>query len=577
MRIGSATPSIEWVRSPTFAVAAIVTLLGLLPFVVGGADMPLGPDAPVYIWWYRLTGLEGLAAVSKRPGALGLALASRGPLSPNPASSLIALEVGAAVAIAVAVAILASRSGVRSWVGRTVAGGIAGVMALGLSAGWISNAAFAVCYFAAVVLLTREGSRGWFGPGVALGAAALCHPLFFALGGTVLLVVGGIEWFRGDRSNAWQIGLSLGLGALLGGAALAAASMGSTWSGQPTSGDALFRAAGLTPLLAERYREGFLAQWGGGLWLALPIVLLLLGLARGRAGRIAAVWVAVSILAIPFFLMTGIAPAARLPRWALPLPIFLALAGERIWRGDLPPIVRRVLGALAVLVAVGLLIGAASLRPSFTTDERAAIVGAWSRPPPSSAPIVASVAFEPIQPANRVMEVWNELRAMLPPEVTHRVFVFYGEPGDLEEGRPIRQGDGLDEALSETTLRWIREHGGEPWAVRPSAGDGQAQASTSGDLLQPSSRGASVLWVVTLLGAWIVAGWPWSRTGSEADGWAEALLVGAVMLTWAAFLLDRAGMSLHGMVMGSACLAVATGLSWAVGRLDARIQWPPER
>ena len=38
----------------------------------------MGPDAPVYLWWSRLAGVEGLSAIAYRPGAPALSLVARG-------------------------------------------------------------------------------------------------------------------------------------------------------------------------------------------------------------------------------------------------------------------------------------------------------------------------------------------------------------------------------------------------------------------------------------------------------------------------------------------------------------------
>ena len=50
-------------------VALALVLLGwfLGPFAARGAGFPVGPDAPVYLWWSRLAGAEGLSAIAHRP------------------------------------------------------------------------------------------------------------------------------------------------------------------------------------------------------------------------------------------------------------------------------------------------------------------------------------------------------------------------------------------------------------------------------------------------------------------------------------------------------------------------------
>ena len=41
----------------------------------------MGPDAPVYLWWSRLAGADGLSAIAHRPGAPALSLTLEGTLA----------------------------------------------------------------------------------------------------------------------------------------------------------------------------------------------------------------------------------------------------------------------------------------------------------------------------------------------------------------------------------------------------------------------------------------------------------------------------------------------------------------
>ena len=72
-------------RRPSDATLLAGLAVGLLawacaPFLLQVLRTPLGPDVPVYLWWTRIAGAEGLAAVGERPGTAALALALAGTL-----------------------------------------------------------------------------------------------------------------------------------------------------------------------------------------------------------------------------------------------------------------------------------------------------------------------------------------------------------------------------------------------------------------------------------------------------------------------------------------------------------------
>ena len=93
----------------------------------------MGPDAPVYLWWSRLAGVEGLSAIANRPGAPALSLVLEGTLGLSVVQVTAALEVALGVAVGLSSAALVRRHTEAS--GSALAGLLAGTFAVHLAAG----------------------------------------------------------------------------------------------------------------------------------------------------------------------------------------------------------------------------------------------------------------------------------------------------------------------------------------------------------------------------------------------------------------------------------------------------------
>src|ERR671937_2962755 len=160
------------------AVAIIGWFLGL--FVLHGLRFPVGPDAPVYLWWTRLSGSEGLSAVGHRPGVPALTLVLEGTLHVSVVSALAALECAVPVALGLSAAALvrSSGGGRPAW---ALAGALAGTFAVHVAAGYVSTLVFAALFIGAAVLLCGPGRRATVGAGALLAAGGLAHPIFFLL------------------------------------------------------------------------------------------------------------------------------------------------------------------------------------------------------------------------------------------------------------------------------------------------------------------------------------------------------------------------------------------------------------
>ena len=141
---------IDLVALGALAAGLLAWYVGL--FVVRGFAYPVGPDGPVYLWWTRLAGHDGLSAVS-RPGVPAIALVLQGTLHLPLTAVLSAIEcvLGAAVGLGAAALVRQPSGGaVRSpagqsepWATWVVAGMLAGTFAVHLAAGYLANLAFA--------------------------------------------------------------------------------------------------------------------------------------------------------------------------------------------------------------------------------------------------------------------------------------------------------------------------------------------------------------------------------------------------------------------------------------------------
>ena len=156
----------------------------LWPFVVEGDRFPLGPDAPVYLWWTRLASLEGLSSVGSRPGVPALSLVISGALGFPVVQVTAALEVALGVGLGLASFAVVRRAGVA---GAALAGMLAGTFGVHLAAGYLANLAMAASFIAAIALLDRRTTRSAVVAALVLAASGLAHPQFFLIGMVILL------------------------------------------------------------------------------------------------------------------------------------------------------------------------------------------------------------------------------------------------------------------------------------------------------------------------------------------------------------------------------------------------------
>ncbi|MGA9161015.1 MAG: hypothetical protein WB297_09165, partial [Actinomycetota bacterium] len=211
---GSATDRRRTEAFLIFGLAVVLLAWFLWPFVARGASFPIGPDAPVYLWWSRLAGVEGLSAIGSRPGVPALSLVVQGTLGLTVVQATAALEVALGVAVGLSSAALVRRgTGAMGW---ALAGLLAGTFAVHLAAGYVANLITAAAFLAAGTLLDDRRLRAALLATVVLAGGGLSHPQFLAVCVAILLVAAATAW-RDDRREAFRLaGTALGGGAIVG-------------------------------------------------------------------------------------------------------------------------------------------------------------------------------------------------------------------------------------------------------------------------------------------------------------------------------------------------------------------------
>ncbi len=559
----------------------------LFPVALRGAAFPLGPDAPVYLWWIRLAGLEGLSAVGNRPGVPALALALRGALGLSEVQVVAALEGALGVGTGLAAAALVRLARSPSTRGRTaawwLAGLLAGTFAVHLAAGYLANLAFAAAFLAAGALLASGGRRSAAGAAALLGAGGLAHPLFLLVGVAILGLTAALVW-REDRAGAARAALAgLGGGALAG-AGLLAAMAGPAPLGVDTSKDGFLRRAGLIAELRDAYRDRFLQRWARYVqWASVPLAVAGLGRTGGFLGPFLAAWGLLTAVGVTVSLATGLAPADRFVTFGFVVPILSALGLLRLraaLRGR-PVLAAVAAGGLLLAMLAGSLIAWQRQAPFVSRLEVARVTAAsrWIAATPPGTTIVVPVDQEGPAVTFLASRAANVIRAAVPPDRIRDVVVLVPPPrgeadavrralarvtrADVERassGSPGRLDvllapfDRPDARLAAPPWRRVAPgvflRGAEPGAPLPAAPDPLRPSS-------PAGIAAATVASLLLLGA---VGYGWGRAASldRRSALALAPAVGAAAVLLAAVLVERLGAPLDGGPLGG-WLASALG------------------
>jgi hypothetical protein len=534
----------------------------------------VGPDAPVYLWWSRLAGADGLSAIAHRPGAPALSLILEGTLSLSVVQATAALEVVLGVAVGLASAALVRRRA--GAVGSALAGLLAGTFAVHLAAGYVANLITAAAFLAAGALLDDPRRRAAVLAAVVLAGGGLAHPQFFLVCVAILLVAATAA-SRSDRPEAFRIA-----GTAVGGAAALGIGLLAVRPGAPplevdTSKDAFLRRAGLTSELRSAYLDRFVHRWTRYVqWVSVPLAAIGFTAPNGNAGRILRSWFVLTFAGVAFALLTGWLPADRFVTFGFAIPILAALGLVRVWRR----LERR--RTLAVVVTAAL-----------TLSMLAGSAIAWNRQDPFlsedevRALAVANEVVSQLEPGTPVAFLVNEpddtvsflatragnvIRAGVPPDRIRDVVVVVPSVG----GAPASGERGALERLTARDLSAAEARSGRKAEIIVLTPFDEVDQPTDAlvvdpsqpvkdlypvDPLEPSSAAGIARASIVALALLTVAGYGWARIGltDAITAAAAAPAVGAAMLILVGTALDALGVALGTTVGALAASAIAGG------------------
>jgi hypothetical protein len=443
--------------------------LGLLvavlqPTVGRGYRLGEGPDFPVYLWWTRVAAAQGLSLVGSRPGTPPLLAVIQGTLHVSTVTAVAAAQYALVPAMGLAaIALIRNRAKGGRW-GWVLAGVLAGLFALHLAGGYVSNLIFAVAFVAAGAALAEGSSRGVIAAALLLGGGGLAHPEVFALGVFILATTAAWSYLRtrdhGPGSDVRRVG-----GAIVGSALIVGAGLLSTLIGPPawnvdTSKDSFLRRVGLRRALEDDYRFRFRQKAK----LYAPVALLALawpGYTRtsGFARRFLLAWGVISLAAVPVGYVTGRFPPERIITFAFVFPILAASGVLWVWerlRG------RRLLALAAAVALIAIMCWTwlnawAQQRTFVTVDEvtelnTAAQIAATLPPGTHLVYIVNDVDATAVFLATHAE---NLIRATLPPDRVKDAYVYVGDTSKYEAGLPTSKGHLQYDTLSRELLREI--------------------------------------------------------------------------------------------------------------------------
>jgi hypothetical protein len=576
-------------------LAAILLAVMLWPYLRHGYRFGVGPDMPVYLWWTRVGAAEGLSLVGERPGTPALLAVLTGVLHLPVVAVAAGLQAALGTAVGAAGAVVV-RGRTRDVPGRfawVAAGGLAGLFAVHLGAGYLANLAFVVTFLAAGAALASPARTSV--PAVAaailLAGGGLAHPRFFLVGAAILL--GVVVWSRSaegrDDPAARRTVLAVaasGAGVVAG---LAAMLVGPPRLDVDTSKDGFLRRAGLTGSLRSAYLDRFVHRWTRYVQVvSLPLAFPGASRTVGFTARFLIGWGLAMLIGVPIGLATGWYPADRLITFAFPVPILAGVGLAWVWRRLEA---RRIL-AIAVVAALGAAMAGGALiawgrqAPFLTPLEVEAVTAAGriADTVPPGTPLVFVVDDADATATFLATRAGNVIRAAVPPDRVPDVYVFVGTPRDLLAGRPTARGDREYDELSRRSLAAIPSDGPDPLVlvVAPFDRTGEArgapgldawtpdvsatiagsldEAPAARDPLVPASPTGIGLGAIVVLALLWTAGSGWSRW-AFADGPTAVALApafGLATLILVGVALERVGLALSGS-LGPTLVAVLAG------------------
>jgi len=595
------------------AIAALALLLlafflGL--FVVRGFGLPVGPDGPVYLWWARLAGHDGLSTV-ERPGVPAISLTLAGTLHLPLVAAAAALQcaIGTAVGLAAAMLLRAGdREDRATWL---LGGALTGVFAVHLVSGYLANLGLAATFVAAAVALALGTPRGTVAAAGLLAAGGAFHPQFYLAGIAILAVTGLLAWHspggaRRRSSEPRRIATAAVASAAVVGAGLLVLSAGPDPLRADTSRDAFLRRVGMAETVKHLFRDRFIHRAARYVeWISLPLAVAGLPKLRGFVARFLAAWGLVTIAGVAFGLITALLPPDRFVTFGYVVPMLAAAGAVRLGRalGSRRAVATSLVAALVVLMALGALFAWRREKPYFSVDQIAQVTAASRliERTPAGTPAFFYVETGDATITFFATQSENAIRAAVPPErirdvhllffpaeevTDERRLLFEGAAEELESATDrARTGDApqpIEFLLSSFILppgtyeTRLAELGGSLGAEVEEVAPGVAAALPSplgpqpeqADPLQPSSPGQIVLATFAALALFAAAGFGWARAAGFDRTVAVTLspAIGLAVLTLGGIALERIGVPLTGAI-GPTAVSLATGCGGYVAQL----------
>jgi hypothetical protein len=571
----------------------VLLLWYLWPFLVEGDTFPLGPDAPVYLWWTRLAGVEGLSAVGSRPGVPALALVLAGSFGLSVIQVTAALEVAFGVGLGLASFAVARRGGVAAG---ALAGVLAGTFGVHLAAGYLSNLSMAAAFVAAIALLDRPTNRAAIVAGLVLAGSGLAHPQFFVVGMVILGAAAVVAW-RSDRGETLRVaGAALGGGAVLV-AGLFAVQIGPAPPDVDTSRDAFLRRAGLLSELRSAYLDRFVHRWTRYVqWLSAPLAMVGFGSPSGTAGRILRAWFVVTVAGVALALVTGWLPPDRFITFGFAIPILAAFGVVRVWRWLQQ---RRALGfAVTGAMVIAMLAGswiAWNRQEAFISEEEITAVGVANEmlgELDRDIPLAFIVDDNDPTMSFLATRAGNVVRASVAPERIRDVVVVVPAFQNADRERRALErisAEDLEEAERRTgkvatTIRLsqfdssLEENGVE---IEVGTEDAAGDLRVETEPLEPLTPLDVAFASVATLALFLVAGFGWARVGIDdrVMATAAAPAIGAGVLILAAVALDAVGVAIGEAPGALAASALGGGggyVAWLILERRSRARPAPQ-
>lgn len=467
------------------ALAALVLAFYVATYPVRGVRVPLGSDTPVYIWWARFAGAEGIGAfrTGGRPGIVGL-LATLATVTRFPESA-VAVAAGPVLAAAAALAAAAwghsslGRDRLRFALMALLTGSFLSLMVQG----YLSTLAFSASFLAALACLAFAiDGRAWApaaGGGLLLAAGGSAHPAFLLLAAPVLagVLLALVPAWRRDakagiprsrRGIARVLLASLG-GAGVAGAGIGLASIGTAERTVYTGRDMMNARHGLTAEVARSFKQKLFRDFPWFRFAAFTGAALTSLAARGRTAeegsnsqwiddRRAAFWGAqfawLAVTAVgAALLLSGMAVGGqRLVAFCIPLSVLAAIGARALLapggRRRALPIAAGGLAVASFVVAAWVAWHGQDELVSADALSQARALGFLVGREPGTRPVVVIMNDESERPALSVIRRENYLRQEVPAGRVDDLYVFVGTPRDFLASRPTVVGHREHDLLS---------------------------------------------------------------------------------------------------------------------------------